>query len=196
MTDLRKAIIHESLRLFSLKGYQGTSITDILRASGASKGGFYNHFPSKEHLFLEALEEARRIWRAKCLVGLDETDSPTEKIRRLLENYKDRYLKDVSDFPGGCIFITFAVELADSYPHLAKEVNAGFVGLKRLFRRLLDEGKERGELPPETDTAAVAELLFAGMVGAALLYNVDKSYDNLDTSIACLTDYLERLKKK
>jgi AcrR family transcriptional regulator len=56
MLNLRERIIHESLRLFSLKGFVSTSIDDILQAAEASKGGFYNHFPSKEALFLEVLD--------------------------------------------------------------------------------------------------------------------------------------------
>jgi AcrR family transcriptional regulator len=48
---LKEKIIHESLKLFSLKGFLGTSIHDILEAADTSKGGFYNHFSSKEDLF-------------------------------------------------------------------------------------------------------------------------------------------------
>jgi len=59
--SLRERIIHESLRLFSLKGFLSTSINDILEAANTSKGGFYNHFASKEELFFEVLDEARRI---------------------------------------------------------------------------------------------------------------------------------------
>ena len=49
--NLKEKIIHESLKLFSLKGFLGTSIHDILEAADTSKGGFYNHFASKEDLF-------------------------------------------------------------------------------------------------------------------------------------------------
>ena len=48
---LKEKIIHESLKLFSLKGFTSTSIQDILAAANTSKGGFYNHFSSKEDLF-------------------------------------------------------------------------------------------------------------------------------------------------
>ena len=192
--NLKESIIHESLKLFSLNGFLSTSITDILEAANTSKGGFYNHFTSKEDLFFQVLEEARRIWREKTLSGLDEIESPVEKIERLLENYRDRYLKDTEDFPGGCIFIMFSVELADQRPHLAQEVNTGFTGLKAMIKRLLDEGKELGELSSNASTSAITEMLFAGMVGASVIYGVDKSTDSLDRSINTLIDYLEELK--
>jgi TetR/AcrR family transcriptional repressor of nem operon len=192
--NLKEKIVFESLRLFSLKGYLSTSITDILKAANTSKGGFYNHFASKEELFHEVLKEAQRIWREKTLAGLDEMESPTGKIKRLLENYRDRYLKDDNNFPGGCIFVTFSVELDDQYPHLCKEVNKGFVGLKIMLKRLLDEGKGKGELNSDASTSAITEMLFAGMLGASVIYGVNKSTDSLDNSINTLIHYLEKLK--
>ena len=123
--DLKERIIQESLRLFSLKGFLSTSTHDILKAAGTSKGGLYNHFQSKEDLLLAVLSEARKIWREKNLDGLDQTETPVKKIKRLLENYRDRYLKDTKNFPGGCIFVTLSVELDDQSPHLSKELNKG-----------------------------------------------------------------------
>jgi TetR/AcrR family transcriptional repressor of nem operon len=192
--NLKEKIIHESLRLFSLKGYLSTSITDILQAANTSKGGFYNHFASKEELFHEVLKEAQRIWREKTLAGLDEIESPTKKIVRFLENYRDRYLKDDNNFPGGCVFVTFSVELDDQLPHLCKEVNQGFIGLKTMLKRLLDEGKGKGEINSDASTSAITEMLFAGMLGASVIYGVNKSTESLDNSINTLIHYLEKLK--
>jgi len=189
---LRDKIILESMKLFSLKGFLSASISDILEASGTSKGGFYNHFSSKEDLFLAVLEEAQKIWREKVLYSLEQTDSPLEKIKIILQNYKNRYLKDSETFPGGCIFITFSVELDDQIPHLSEEVNKGFVGFKSLLKRLLDKAQERGELNLEVNTETMAEMLFSGMVGSSVLYGVGKSAERLDKSINSLIEFLEQ----
>lgn len=194
MMNLKERIIHESLRLFSLKGFLSTSVNDILEAANTSKGGFYNHFASKEDLFFQVLDEARRIWRERNLSGLDEVESPVGKIIKFLENFRDRYLKDAENFPGGCVFVTLSVELDDQRPHLCKEVNRGFIGLKAMLKRLLDEGKESGELSSDVSTNAITEMLFAGMVGATVIYGVDKSTASLDRSLNSLIDYLEKLK--
>ena len=190
---LKENIINESLKLFSLKGFVGTSIQDILSAAKASKGGFYNHFASKEDLFFNVLDEARKIWREKNLKGLDKIENPIEVIKQLLKNYKDRYLKDADDFPGGCVFITLSAELNDQRPQLSKEIEKGFVGLKEMLRRLLEQGKESGELLKAVDTDAVTEILFNGMLGASLAYGVNKSKTGLDKSINALIEYLEQL---
>jgi TetR/AcrR family transcriptional regulator, transcriptional repressor for nem operon len=191
--NLKDKIVFESLKLFSLKGFLSTSVQDILTAANTSKGGFYNHFSSKEDLFFQVLDEARNIWRKKNLSGLNEIENPVEKIKRFLENFRDLYLKDAENFPGGCIFITFAVELNDQRPNLSKEVHKGFVGLKRMLKRLLDEGKERGDLSQDVSTGDITEMLFAGMLGATVMYGVDKSTVNLDRSIDSLVDYLEKM---
>ena len=192
--NLKEKIIHESLKLFSLKGFLGTSIHDILEAADTSKGGFYNHFSSKEDLFFQVLDEARKIWREKNLKGLDQIENPTAVIKRLLKNYKDRYLKDADNFPGGCVFITLAAELNDQRPQLSKELEKGFVGLKGMLRRLLEQGKESGELSKAVSTDSVTEILFSGMLGASLVYGVNKSKKSLDKSINALIEYLEQLK--
>jgi len=193
--NLKGKIIHESLKLFSLKGFLGTSIHDILEATNTSKGGFYNHFSSKEDLFFQVIDEARKIWREKNLKGLDQIENPTEKIKRLLKNYKDRYLKDADNFPGGCVFITLSAELNHQRPQLSKELEKGFVGLKGMLNRLLKEGKESGELIKAVNTDTVTEILFSGMLGASLSFGVNKSKKSLDKSINALIEYLEQLLK-
>ena len=192
--NLKGKIVHESLKLFSLKGFLSTSIHDILEAAGTSKGGFYNHFSSKEDLFFQVLDEARKIWRDKNLQGLDEINLPIDKIIRLLENYKDRYLLDAENFPGGCIFIMFAVELGDSRPHLSREVQKGFTGLKALLKRILENGQQSTTEYNGLNSNTITEIIFNGMLGASVNYSMDKSYEALDQSINSLIDYLAKLK--
>jgi TetR/AcrR family transcriptional repressor of nem operon len=193
--NLKETIVHESLKLFSLNGFLSTSIQEILSAAKTSKGGFYNHFSSKEDLFYQVLDESRKIWRERNLNGLTEEEDSIGKLKKFLSNYRDRYLLDAENFPGGCIFIMFAVELGDSRPHLSREVQKGFIGLKAMIKRLLDEGKDAGEFYIGIDTDTVTEILFNGMLGASVNYSADKSFDTLDHSINSLIDYIDKLKR-
>jgi TetR/AcrR family transcriptional repressor of nem operon len=192
--DLKERIISESLKLFSLKGFLITSIQDIMIKANTSKGGLYNYFKSKDDIFIAVLSEARKIWRQKNLEGLDKIEKPIEKVKKLLENYRDRYLKDTETFPGGCIFVTLSVELDDQRPNFAKELNEGFVRLKAMIKRYLDQGKEFGELKAEVDTEALTEMIFSGMIGASVIYGTEKSTVTLNRCINALIDYLEGLK--
>ena len=200
MTDismtLKENIVQEGLKLFSLKGFLSTSMNDILEAADTSKGGFYNHFKSKEHLFFAVLEKADTIWREKNLAGLDRTASPIEKLEVLLDNYGNRYLKDAVNFPGGCVFITLSAELSDQRPHLSSEVDTRMTGLKNMINRLLREAKESGELKATANTDDATEVLFNSMMGTSIRFGANKSIQNLDRSIKSLACYLEDLKLK
>ena len=194
LLNLKETIVHESLKLFSLNGFLSTSIQDILSIANTSKGGFYNHFSSKEDLFFQVLDDSRKIWREKNLYGIDEIQDPIDKIIKLLENYKNRYLLDTENFPGGCIFIMFAVELGDSRPHLSKEVQKGFTGLKVMMKRLLDNGQSSPVVYNGLNTDTITEIIFNGILGASVNYSLDKSYETLDKSINALIDYLDKIK--
>jgi AcrR family transcriptional regulator len=191
--DRREKIIHESLKLFSLKGYLNTSIEDILDHASSSKGGLYNHFRSKDELFVAVLSQARRIWRTKVLDGLDQLDDPIVKVKKLLENYANRYLKDAENIPGGCVFVTLSVELDDQRPDFAREIGDGFHRFQAMIKRFLDEAKASGRLSEQVNTDAVSRMLFAGMLGASVLYGIDKSAETIDKCIASLTAYLDGL---
>ncbi len=192
---LKETIINESLKLFSLKGFISTSVHDILSAAKTSKGGFYNHFASKEALFYQVLNEARTIWRDRNLHDLDKVEKHIDKLILLLKNYKGRYLMDAEKFPGGCIFIMFAVELGDQRPHLSKEVQKGFIGLKTMIKRMLDQGQRSGELKNTVNTDIMSEIIFNSMLGASISFSTDKSIEKLDCSINALVAFLETLKK-
>ncbi len=193
VTALKEKIVQESLKLFSLKGFLSTSIQDIMRETSASKGGLYNYFKSKDDIFLAVLKEARNLWRQRNLAGLDQIEKPVAKVKKLLENYRDRYLKDKKTFPGGCIFVTLSVELDDQNPVFSRALNEGFVRLKAMIKRLLDQGKESGELRADVNTGAVTEMIFSGMLGASVIYGTEKSSASLNRCINALIEYLDSL---
>jgi len=122
---LGERIIHESLRLFSLKGFLSTSIDDILKAANASKGRLYNHFPTKEALFLE-----------------------------VLENHRDQYLKDTEVSPGGCTFVTFCVELGLGYHsgRLAESPSIGVIGAPSLLIPIQTRPSAPSRAPRHSET--------------------------------------------
>jgi AcrR family transcriptional regulator len=188
---LKDKIITEALRQFSTKGFMATSTADIIRAVGTSKGGLYNHFKNKEQLFLEVLDEARKIWRDRNLAGLETIERPVDKIKHILMNYKDHYLADSTTFPGGCIFINLTVELSDQCPHLAAEVSDGFDRFKSMLRRLFEQERLAGMLKESVDIDGVVEMVFSGLLGACVMYTANKSTTNLNQAMGALTAYID-----
>lgn len=191
----KEEIILNSLKLFSLKGYLNTPLDDILQNSRISKGGFYNYFKSKEDLFHAVLARARKIWQEENLAGWERAPTALDRLLLLLRNYRDRYLKDSVNFPGGCLFITLSVELDDLRPHLAAEINEGFKRLKSRICRTLAEAKKNGEIGRGKSPQTVTEIIFSAMIGASVRYGIDKSKKDLDRTIGALIRYLRELRR-
>lgn len=192
--QLKDRIVEESINLFSRRGFAATSIGDIMEASSVSKGGLYNHFRNKEELCLAVLAEARRVWRGINLEGLRETASPLGKVVRLLENYRDRYLPDSAAVPGGCIFVRVSLEsseLARHWPRLAKDLATGFSRFKAMLKGYLDQARATGELMPGTDTVDMTDMIFTGMMGASVIYSMDRSRRGMNRNINSLINYID-----
>lgn len=191
--QLKDRIIHESLKLFSLKGFSGTTLDDILKITGSSKGGFYNHFKTKDDLFFHVLEEAITIWRERNLRGIERDQKPIANVKLFLENFRDYYLKDSDNFPGGCVFITLLVELKDQKPRLAQEINKGFTGMKNMLLRFFKLARNAGELKGDADIEAMSAIIFSGILGATITYNADHSEENVNKTINYLIEYVESM---
>ena len=189
----KEEIVINSLKLFSLKGYLNTSLEDILQNSQISKGGFYNYFQSKEDLFYAVLGKARKIWQEKNLAGWDRAPTSVGRVLLLLKNYRDRYLQDSVNFPGGCIFITLSVELDDLRPHLAGKIDEGFKRLKARICRTIGEAKKGGEIRPGVSAETITEIVFSAMIGASVRYGIDKSQADLNRTIGAIIRYLRGL---
>jgi hypothetical protein len=99
----------------------------------------------------------------------------------------------MESFPGGCFFINLSIELDDQAPHLAQEIDKGFTGFRNMILRLLHEAKENGELKDSVYVNDAAELVFAGIMGAAIIYGQGKSQGNLNRSITAITNYIKGL---
>jgi hypothetical protein len=77
-----------------------------------------------------------------------------------------------------------------------QEVNKGFIGLKNMLKRYLEEAKERGELKKSVNVHNATEMIFSGMLGTSVLFGVEKSTITLDSSINALIDYLNEVSTK
>ena len=107
----RNNIVQKSLHLFSVKGYYNTSVSDILAATGLTKGGLYGHFSSKEQIWHAAYDEAVRIWKAIVFKGIRNRTDPLKRLETFIEN-DIRYYLGKDTFEGGCFFLNMLVELS------------------------------------------------------------------------------------
>ncbi|MGW5651536.1 TetR/AcrR family transcriptional regulator [Streptomyces humi] len=161
----RERIIAAAAELIYEHGAQNTNNEQIREAAGVSGSQLTRHFPTKE-----ALVRAVLAWQADNIVArhqapeLGELDSFAA-----LHQWADSYIASQDMLRGGCTFGSLAAEVVKAEPSHRDAVADGFERWQALFRRGLSKMRERGELRPEADPAALAHLLTAAFQGGALL---------------------------
>ncbi|MBW1723010.1 MAG: TetR/AcrR family transcriptional regulator [Deltaproteobacteria bacterium] len=89
----KRKLMEAAVRLFSQKGYSGTSVREIVEEAGVSKPVLYYYFKSKEGLFRAILDDAAR-WQEEMIAEvLDTPGTATEKLRKLYKNIYDAFLE-------------------------------------------------------------------------------------------------------
>ena len=165
----RRNIIEKSLQLFSVKGYFNTSISDILHATGLTKGGLYCHFKSKEDVWRAVYSDAVEIWKSVVFNDMRSVPDPLERIECTIENVLHEYLgREV--FDGGCFFVNMLVELSGQSDSMGRHILKGFVGFSKLFQSWLTEADTADLLKPDLDYREISNFIVITLNGAATLY--------------------------
>lgn len=84
MNKTKRKIFETSMRLFSEKGYEATSIEEITATVGVAKGTLYYHFTSKEEIFNFLVEEGMKLLKNSIEIKTAKCESTTDKIRAVL----------------------------------------------------------------------------------------------------------------
>jgi AcrR family transcriptional regulator len=167
--ETRQNIIEKSLQIFSVKGYYNTSISDIMAATGLTKGGLYAHYDSKEALWNAAYDKAVEVWREIVFKGVRNISDPLERIARTIENdLRDYCCGEV--FEGGCFFFNSLVELSGQSPAMSDRIIEGFSQFSDLLASWLEEAKAGGMLKSDVRIKEVADFIVVSINGAAALY--------------------------
>ena len=190
----RQKIIEKSLQLFSVKGYFNTSISDILHATGLTKGGLYCHFKSKEEVWRAVYDDAVEIWKSVVFKDMRPVPGPLERIERTIENVLLDYLgREV--FDGGCFFVNMLVELSGQSDCMGRHILKGFVGFSKLFQSWLTEAETADLLKPDLDYREISNFIVITLNGAATLYMSTRDRALLQQTNDQLRFFIRQLKR-
>ena len=193
-TQTRQNIIAKALQLFCIKGYYNTSINDILKATGLTKGGLYGHFASKEDLWYAVYDEALGIWRETVFRGIQSSAAPLERIQTLIENDLKTKL-GTHIFGGGCFFHSMLVELSGQSVAMSNHLMQGFNQLAGLLCTWLEQAEQQGLLKENLNFNEIANHIIISLNGAAALYAPSRDPAILDQTVSQLHFYIQQLKK-
>ena len=180
----RERIVETAATLFSERGFFGSSMADVVEATGLQKGGLYNHFSSKEELALASFDWAVGQVERRYAAALDGVPGTVDRLLAIVEVIRglvaDRAL------PGGCPILTTAIEADGTMPALADRAREAMTRWQKLIGANVKAGVERGELRPEADPYVVATIVTATLEGAVFL---SKLYDD-DTAMHRAVDHV------
>jgi AcrR family transcriptional regulator len=189
--ERRAALLDSALHCFAEKGYAATTIDDIVRSAGVSKGAIYNYFKSKEEIFLQILENRNDLYFAELRRRFELWPDAASKLRHLISRFRD--LPKQSDKRSwGLVNLDFWLYASrQELDHLIAKQYERFI---ELYQEILEEGKGRGEFRADLDVAAAASLFLAMRDGVNLhLYLIlkDSPYERtLDEMEKMLFQYL------
>ncbi|XSG83276.1 MAG: TetR/AcrR family transcriptional regulator [Methyloligella sp. ZOD6] len=155
----RKELIDSAQTLFFSKGYEATTVADIMQDAGVSKGGFYHHFSAKEDL-LEALGErlaAETVTRLQPILG-DRTLDAVARMNAVLSQARRFKIEDAAGIRAAFDTV-FKPENIVLYHRLNRAVSNVMLPL---FVDILQQGKEEGRFRIDDPTATAEIVLQLG----------------------------------
>ncbi|HJO75551.1 MAG TPA: TetR/AcrR family transcriptional regulator [Rhodospirillales bacterium] len=159
--------LSQAMQVFWTKGFDATSLNDLLDAMGLSKSSFYDTFGSKHEVFLETIEHYKKTITAQ-FSGVAGLNSPA---RKLIESLFERAVSRLTEEGGqrGCYLNNCAVEVAPHDPKAAKLVNGGINLMEDAFFDLVQRGQSEGDIASDKDARALARFLTSSLNGLLVL---------------------------
>jgi TetR/AcrR family transcriptional repressor of nem operon len=159
----RQEMLDKAMELFWLRGYEATSIHDLLTYLGINRQSLYDTFGDKHTLFLAALNRYEERGKASIIATLEQPGSKKEAIEHVFRDLIQSYAQ--SRPRRGCFIVNSTVELAPHDPEVAACVAESFACTHKAFCRALSVAQEQGELRTEHDLESLARFLTTTMQG-------------------------------
>jgi TetR/AcrR family transcriptional regulator, transcriptional repressor for nem operon len=188
----RRRILERAAPVFNQRGYAGTSLAELVAATGLEKGGIYNHFASKDELALAAFDHAveyvteRNVATQAGHAGLD-------RLVALIEAFPG--WSDDPLLPGGCPLMNTAIDADDTHPELAERAKVAMESWHRLIGAIVKDAKRRGEIAPGLDPYDLASFVTGGLEGGLMLTRITGDPRHLERIVTHLLHYVDGLRR-
>ena len=144
--------------LFWEKGFNGTSMDELTKATGLSRSSIYNTFGDKHHLFMRSLEYYQGQQQEEMSAAVKKANSPLKKIQQLFKFAVESTLKDAQR--KGCLVVNTTTELANMDTEIADFLLKNMNEMEQVFQELIKDGQKLGEISTAFPAAALARHLF------------------------------------
>ncbi|HXB43976.1 MAG TPA: TetR/AcrR family transcriptional regulator [Puia sp.] len=162
----KQFIVEKTAPLFNMKGYAGTSLSDMEKATGLTKGSIYGNFTNKDEVALAVFDYNLQKVSSILSAEMNKRSSIKEQLLTYVDVYSD-FLR--LPFPeGGCPILNTAIEADDTHPDLRKKASDAIVSWKKKIVDLIEKGVEnkqlRGKVNPEQTALTIIALIEGGIM--------------------------------
>ena len=161
--ETRARIVQSALKLFAGKGYETTGVAEVCADAEVSKGAFYHHFPSKQAIFIELLQEWLQGLDAELGKAMNRSSTVPEGLMAMASEMRAVFAATDGRLQ---LFLEFWQQ-ARRDPEVWKELVAPYRRYREYFALIVQKGIDQGSLPRQ-DPQAAAHALVAFAVGIVI----------------------------
>lgn len=160
-------VLNKAMQAFWERGYEATSMQDLVDRTGVNRGSLYATYGDKRDLFLAALRMYDERMRRGMLADLEACREPRDAIRSVFA----AFAQNVSERGGnrGCFLTNTALELAQHDTEVGRIVATAQSEMEAFFARAIKKGKNRGDIPAHVKPVECARGLLASLLGLVVL---------------------------
>lgn len=187
----RQYIIDVTAPVFNRRGYAGTSLMDITKATRLTKGALYGNFNNKEEIALAVFHHSMQKLREAVNKEVIKSATSKEKLLRFFGFYGKYVFK--TPVPGGCPLMNNAVEADDNNFFLKKAVALEAKKVVDYLEKIIISGVQQGEFRGDIKAKEIATMFFCSIEGAIVLSRVSSSDFTMKAVINQCKQLLEQI---
>ncbi len=173
--------LDRAVRVFSERGYHGTSISDLTREMGLAQGSIYKAFGDKQGVFIAGFERYRalrvdRLWQAVGTHG-----SGCERLRRALAFYVES--SQGAEGLLGCLVVGSAAELSTFEPEVARHIISALERNEAFLADLVRAGQEDQSLASTVDPGAASRMLLCLVQGMRIIGKTGRTREEMQAAV-------------
>jgi len=161
------AALQRALELFWERGYEATSMSDLVEHLGIARASIYATFGDKHTLYLRALDRYVRTREPDPIEMLSQPGPVLPAVRALVEAYAAESVCD--ERRRGCMVVNTAIELMSRDPQAARQVEANWDAMETALTSALTRARAQDEMPEGKDPRALARFLLVLLQGMRVL---------------------------
>ncbi len=161
-------VLNRAMEAFWARGYEATSLNDLLDCMKIQRASLYNAFGDKHSLFLNTLRRYDAVYRQTEVAKRMKMSSPRQAILGLFQDVVTVVVEHGAR--NGCFLINTALELSPHDPEVAEVVRKALTHMEqKFFRKLIEKGRAMGEIAKSATPAPTARALLSLLIGLIVL---------------------------